>query len=234
MPGGRINVMRMIERFGPDGKILYIHFRDVQGTVPTFQECFIGEGNYDPAEVMLALRRVGFDGFLLDDHVPHMDDDSEWQHRGRAHAIGYMQGLDEYDGVLSSGSRQRIDRGARPLDENCIFCRIANGEMGTEFVAQSEHAVAFDDIAPIRSGARARGSKATRCRACASSMTHCLRRSCCRSGANRGGQRTRSATTVVIGSSPTTARMPDRLFFICIFTFSAANGWVAWVDRGIL
>jgi mannonate dehydratase len=42
---------------------------------------------------MLALKRVGFDGFLLDDHVPHMDEDSEWQHRGRAHAIGYMQGL---------------------------------------------------------------------------------------------------------------------------------------------
>lgn len=93
MPGGRIDVMRMIETFGPLGKILYIHFRDVQGTVPTFQECFIGEGNYDPAEVMLALDRVGFDGFLLDDHVPHMDDDSAWQHRGRAHAIGYMQGL---------------------------------------------------------------------------------------------------------------------------------------------
>jgi mannonate dehydratase len=93
MPGGKLNVMRMIERFGPLGKIRYIHFRDVQGTVPTFQECFIGEGNYDPAEVMLALKRVGFDGFLLDDHVPHMDEDSEWQHRGRAHAIGYMQGL---------------------------------------------------------------------------------------------------------------------------------------------
>jgi mannonate dehydratase len=93
MPGGKLNVMRMIERFGPLAKIRYIHFRDVQGTVPTFQECFIGEGNYDPAEIMLALKRVGFEGFLLDDHVPHMDDDSEWQHRGRAHAIGYMQGL---------------------------------------------------------------------------------------------------------------------------------------------
>jgi len=93
MPGGKLNVMRMIERFGPLGKILYIHFRDVQGSVPTFQECFIGEGNYDPAEVMLTLKRVGFDGFLLDDHVPHMDDDTSWQHRGRAHAIGYMQGL---------------------------------------------------------------------------------------------------------------------------------------------
>jgi histidine triad (HIT) family protein len=34
------------------------------------------------------------------------------------------------------------------LDENCIFCKIASGELGTEFVAQSEHAVAFDDIAP--------------------------------------------------------------------------------------
>ncbi len=34
------------------------------------------------------------------------------------------------------------------MDENCIFCRIANGELGTEFVAQSEHAVAFDDIEP--------------------------------------------------------------------------------------
>jgi len=35
------------------------------------------------------------------------------------------------------------------LDENCIFCRIANGELATEFVAESEHAVAFDDLKPI-------------------------------------------------------------------------------------
>lgn len=34
------------------------------------------------------------------------------------------------------------------LDENCIFCRIAAGELGTEFVAQSDRVVAFDDIAP--------------------------------------------------------------------------------------
>jgi len=45
------------------------------------------------SEAMLLLARNGFDGFLLDDHVPHMDDDSDWNHRGRAHAIGYMQGL---------------------------------------------------------------------------------------------------------------------------------------------
>lgn len=93
MPGGAANVTAMIEHFGPRGLIRYVHFRDVQGTVPSFQECFLGEGNWDPAEIMLLLRRNGFTGFLLDDHVPHMDDDTGWNHRGRAQAIGYMQGL---------------------------------------------------------------------------------------------------------------------------------------------
>jgi mannonate dehydratase len=93
MPGGAANVREMIEYFAPKGAIAYIHFRDVQGTVPNFTECFIGDGNYDPAEVMSLLLQNGFDGFLLDDHVPKMDGDSDWSHRGRAHAIGYMQGL---------------------------------------------------------------------------------------------------------------------------------------------
>jgi mannonate dehydratase len=93
MPGGARNVREMIEHFGPTGHILYVHFRDVQGSVPYFRECFIGEGNYDPAEVMRLLKRSGFTGFLIDDHVPNMEGDSGWNHRGRAHAVGYMQGL---------------------------------------------------------------------------------------------------------------------------------------------
>lgn len=93
MPGGKEAVREMIEYFAPRGTLAYIHFRDVQGSVPNFTECFIGDGNYDPAEVMVMLAKNGFDGFLLDDHVPKMDGDSDWNHRGRAHAIGYMQGL---------------------------------------------------------------------------------------------------------------------------------------------
>ena len=93
MPGGAANVKEMIEFFGPKGKIHYIHFRDVIGTVPDFRECFIGEGNYDPAEIIVLLKKSGFTGFILDDHVPHMDDDTPYCHRGRAHAIGYAQGL---------------------------------------------------------------------------------------------------------------------------------------------
>lgn len=93
MPGGADNVRAMVEHFGPRGRIFYVHFRDVKGTVPSFDECFIGDGNYNAAGVMRLLKRNRFTGFLLDDHVPHMVDDSDWNHRGRAHAIGYMQGL---------------------------------------------------------------------------------------------------------------------------------------------
>ena len=104
MPGGKANVTELIEFFAPKGRIAYIHFRDVQGSVPNFTECFIGDGNFDPAEVMALLSRTGFDGFLLDDHVPRMDGDSDWSHRGRAHAIGYMQGLIRM-GAFMGGAR---------------------------------------------------------------------------------------------------------------------------------
>lgn len=33
-------------------------------------------------------------------------------------------------------------------DPDCIFCKIAAGEFGTTFVAESENAVAFADLAP--------------------------------------------------------------------------------------
>ncbi len=31
---------------------------------------------------------------------------------------------------------------------DCLFCRIARGEIGTEFIAESEHNVAFRDLQP--------------------------------------------------------------------------------------
>jgi histidine triad (HIT) family protein len=33
-------------------------------------------------------------------------------------------------------------------ETDCIFCRIARGELGTELVAESEHNVAFRDLHP--------------------------------------------------------------------------------------
>jgi mannonate dehydratase len=90
---GATSVHEMIERFGPIGRIRYVHFRDVKGTVPSFIECFLGEGNYTPHEVIAHLLRVGFTGWLQDDHVPNMTGDTPYAHRARAHEIGYMQGI---------------------------------------------------------------------------------------------------------------------------------------------
>jgi mannonate dehydratase len=86
-----------IRRLGAADKIVYVHFRDVQGTVPSFSECFLGEGNFDTADALRALRDVGFDGFIIDDHAPRLDDDPDddpdFGYYGHGHATGYLQGL---------------------------------------------------------------------------------------------------------------------------------------------
>jgi len=93
MTGGDKNVFEAINYFVPRHKVIYIHFRDVEGTVPDFKEAFIGAGNYNPAEVIALLKKLNFDGFIISDHVPIMDNDSGLSYCARAHAIGYMQGL---------------------------------------------------------------------------------------------------------------------------------------------
>jgi mannonate dehydratase len=93
--GGEAAVLEAIRYLGPRNKISYVHLRDVHGTVPSFEECFLGEGNYRPAVVIRALRDVGFTGFILDDHTPELVGDSSYGHRGRSHALGYIQGLIE-------------------------------------------------------------------------------------------------------------------------------------------
>lgn len=104
--GGMESVLQGVQHFGARKRIIYVHFRDVQGQVPCFNECFIDEGNVDPLLVMKALHDVGFTGFLITDHVPRMIDDSHWGHRGRAYAIGYMKAL--IDVVLRMGNRNSL------------------------------------------------------------------------------------------------------------------------------
>lgn len=82
--------MKGLRYFGERGKIFYVHFRDVLGTVPKFREAFIGEGNLDMFEVMKTLKEIGFTGYMIDDHVPMLDNDSGWNSRSRAYANGQM------------------------------------------------------------------------------------------------------------------------------------------------
>lgn len=34
------------------------------------------------------------------------------------------------------------------MEDNCIFCKIINGDFGTEFILETENAVVFNDINP--------------------------------------------------------------------------------------
>lgn len=105
MKGGAKNVFDAIEYFGPRKKLIYAHMRDVQGTVPSFRECFLGEGNLDPFEVIYALMHSGFGGFIVSDHVPGIEGDKEWGHKVRYADTAYIKGLMEAIEKMENKSR---------------------------------------------------------------------------------------------------------------------------------
>ena len=86
------NIFDAIRYFGSRNKICYVHFRNVSGTVPSFSETFIDEGHVDMLEAMRAYKEVGYDGPIIDDHVPNMGGDDH-QYTSHAFAMGYMRAL---------------------------------------------------------------------------------------------------------------------------------------------
>lgn len=87
----------VLRYFGGDN-IIYVHFRDVVGTVPKFHETFIDdtESNFDEFEVMSTLKEIGFSGVMTPDHVPSVEGDTDWEFgstRGRVYTIGYLKGI---------------------------------------------------------------------------------------------------------------------------------------------
>jgi mannonate dehydratase len=91
---GGAGVLDAIRYFGERNRLFYIHLRDVVGTAEEkFTEVFLGDGNVDPVQSVKALKEAGFKGFIIDDHVPQMVNDSPWHHRGRAWSTGYIKAL---------------------------------------------------------------------------------------------------------------------------------------------
>ena len=88
-------IYEMIDYFSSRKKILYVHFRNVSGTVPKFNEEFINSGYVDMHKAMNIYLKNGFDSFFIDDNVPQTNHDTEWGHAGRAFANGYIQALIE-------------------------------------------------------------------------------------------------------------------------------------------
>jgi mannonate dehydratase len=90
MRGGE-GVLESIRYFTERGKLFYMHLRDVVGTADDFTEVFVGDGCSNPFAVLRTLKECGFNGFIIDDHVPRMVNDTPWCHRGRAWSTGYLK-----------------------------------------------------------------------------------------------------------------------------------------------
>lgn len=90
MPG--IDLHGAIEQFARQGKVGYVHFRNVRGTLPRYEEDFIDAGDIDMAETLAIYRREGFEGVVIPDHTPQVACDAPW-HAGMAYALGYLRAL---------------------------------------------------------------------------------------------------------------------------------------------
>jgi mannonate dehydratase len=86
------SVYDAVDTYSKQGKIAYIHLRNVVGKVPYYRETFIDEGDVDMTRILAILQKNNFDGVVIPDHTPQMSCSAPW-HAGMAHTIGYILGV---------------------------------------------------------------------------------------------------------------------------------------------
>ena len=88
-----VDVPEAIRRIGSQGKIAYVHFRNIRGTPRKFQEVFLDEGDVDMFRAMQTYREIGFEGPFMMDHTPRFPTAGATALAGRAFAVGYIRAL---------------------------------------------------------------------------------------------------------------------------------------------
>jgi mannonate dehydratase len=84
------DVYEAVDTYSRQGKLAYVHLRNVRGQVPFYRESFIDDGDVDALRVLRILRQNHFQGVLIPDHTPQMSCAAPW-HAGMAHALGYLR-----------------------------------------------------------------------------------------------------------------------------------------------
>jgi mannonate dehydratase len=90
------DVIEGIRRYGRQGKLFHVHFRNVRGTLPArdgYSEVFVDEGDLKMADVLRALDEVGYKGVIDYDHPMQITGDGPLPKQYIAFAVGYMRGL---------------------------------------------------------------------------------------------------------------------------------------------
>ncbi len=86
------DVYQATDQYSLQGKLAYVHLRNVRGRVPRYHEVFIDEGDIDVPRIMRILKKNGFPGVLIPDHTPLVECSAPW-HAGMAYAVGYMRAI---------------------------------------------------------------------------------------------------------------------------------------------
>ena len=102
--GGSSLILDEIHNYGRKGRIFTVHFRNVRGSLATsggFEEVLLDDGDMNMFKILRELYKVGFDGCLNPDHIPHLEGDSEAASLGLAYSVGYIKALLAALAVLS-------------------------------------------------------------------------------------------------------------------------------------
>ena len=84
------DVYQAVDNYSAQGRIAYVHLRNVRGKVPHYKETHIDEGDLDVLQVIRILRKNKFSGIVIPDHAPQLTCDAPW-HAGMAFAMGYLR-----------------------------------------------------------------------------------------------------------------------------------------------
>ena len=84
------DVYDAVETYSRQGRLAYVHLRNVRGRVPFYKETFIDEGDVDVLRVLRILKQNNFGGVIIPDHTPQMSCAAPW-HAGMAYALGYLR-----------------------------------------------------------------------------------------------------------------------------------------------
>lgn len=83
------DVYEATDHYSRQGKLAYVHFRNVTGNVPHYRETFVDDGDVDMLRILRILKGNDFTGVIIPDHTPQMTCAAPW-HAGMAYALGYM------------------------------------------------------------------------------------------------------------------------------------------------
>jgi len=106
------NAYEAVDHYSRQGKIAYLHLRNVVGKVPHYRETFIDEGDVDMVRILSILEHNHFDGVVIPDHTPQMTCAAPW-HAGMAHTLGFI--------LAAKALLQAPSTSHHPVEENRQF-----------------------------------------------------------------------------------------------------------------